>query len=104
MALTSERDAVREVRTGRAYHWKVTLSGLAGNTLELYDFLLYGTAASLFFPSRVFPQPPSTSTPSCSADGRLRCFVGAFSPRTRTRSSPPWRAWRRSPSDSPSGP
>src|SRR4051812_16917187 len=55
MALTSERDAVREVRTGRAYHWKVTLSGLAGNTLELYDFLLYGTAASLFFPALFFP-------------------------------------------------
>src|SRR4051794_3511446 len=59
MALTSERDAVREVRTGRAYHWKVTLSGLAGNTLELYDFLLYGTAASLFFPSLFFPNADS---------------------------------------------
>lgn len=39
----------------RRYHWKATISGLAGNTLELYDFLLYGTAASLFFPVLFFP-------------------------------------------------
>jgi MHS family shikimate/dehydroshikimate transporter-like MFS transporter len=38
----------------RRYYWKTTLSGLAGNTLELYDFLLYGTAASLFFPTLFF--------------------------------------------------
>ncbi|MFK0004882.1 MFS transporter [Paenarthrobacter sp. NPDC090522] len=37
------------------YYWKATISGLAGNTLELYDFLLYGTAASLFFPALFFP-------------------------------------------------
>ena len=40
----------------RANTWKATLSGLAGNTLELYDFLLYGTAASLFFPTLFFPE------------------------------------------------
>lgn len=39
----------------RRYSWKATLSGLAGNTLELYDFLLYGTAAGLFFPTVFFP-------------------------------------------------
>ncbi|SDS66589.1 MFS transporter [Microlunatus soli] len=42
--------------TGRGYYWKATLSGLAGNTLELYDFLLYGTAASLYFPKLFFPE------------------------------------------------
>lgn len=41
--------------SSRRYHWKATISGLAGNTLELYDFLLYGTAASLFFPALFFP-------------------------------------------------
>jgi MHS family shikimate/dehydroshikimate transporter-like MFS transporter len=54
MALTIEETAVGRARRGRAYYWKATLSGLAGNTLELYDFLLYGTAASLFFPDLFF--------------------------------------------------
>lgn len=40
----------------RRYFWKATMSGLAGNTLELYDFLLYGTAASLYFPKLFFPE------------------------------------------------
>ena len=53
--MTSSNE-VRTSTTKRAYHWKATLSGLAGNTLELYDFLLYGTAASLFFPTLFFPE------------------------------------------------
>lgn len=54
--MTKTPDAEAGVATtDRGYYWKATLSGLAGNTLELYDFLLYGTAASLFFPALFFP-------------------------------------------------
>ena len=32
-----------------AYIRKVTISSLLGNTLEYYDFLVYGTAAALIW-------------------------------------------------------
>lgn len=53
--MSSTPEAAAAPTTSRGYTWKATLSGLAGNTLELYDFLLYGTAASLFFPTLFFP-------------------------------------------------
>jgi MFS transporter, MHS family, shikimate and dehydroshikimate transport protein len=56
MALMSERETVPQQAGGnRRYYWKATMSGLAGNSLELYDFLLYGTMASLFFGDLFFP-------------------------------------------------
>lgn len=51
----SSSSAAMAPQQSRFYYWKATFSGLAGNTLELYDFLLYGTAASLFFPKLFFP-------------------------------------------------
>ena len=51
----SSSSAAMAPQQSRRYYWKATFSGLAGNTLELYDFLLYGTAASLFFPKLFFP-------------------------------------------------
>ncbi|RGE19258.1 MFS transporter [Leucobacter sp. wl10] len=53
--VNSSDTASSSASKNRRYYWKATISGLAGNTLELYDFLLYGTAASLFFPALFFP-------------------------------------------------
>lgn len=38
----------------RKYIWKVTASSFIGNTLEYYDFLVYGTAAAVAFPTIFF--------------------------------------------------
>ena len=65
MTNTSPGAAIAASRT-RGYHWKATLSGLAGNTLELYDFLLYGAAASLFFPTLFFPGESPFAATLCS--------------------------------------
>ncbi|MDQ2850112.1 MAG: MHS family MFS transporter [Actinomycetota bacterium] len=46
----------------RGYVRKVTLSSLTGNTLEYYDFLVYGTAAALIFPKYFFPAGESNFT------------------------------------------
>jgi MFS family permease len=43
--------------------WKPVLTGLAGASIEWYDFFLYGVAAALVFPALYFPKtlPPAVA-------------------------------------------
>lgn len=54
--------------------WKTALSSFVGNTLEYYDFLVYGTAAAIVFPQIFFP---SDST-FVSALSSLATFAVGF--------------------------
>lgn len=50
-------------REARRYSQKVAFASLIGNTIELYDFFIYGTAAALVFGKLFFPQAdPLTGT------------------------------------------
>jgi MHS family shikimate/dehydroshikimate transporter-like MFS transporter len=60
----------------RAYVRKVTLSSLLGNTLEYYDFLVYGTAAALVFPHYFFPSDSSDFVNTLASFGTFA--VGFF--------------------------
>ena len=45
---------------------KVAFASFIGTAIEWYDFFLYGTAASLVFPSLFFPEfsrPPQSCSP-----------------------------------------
>ena len=50
---------------------KAALAGLIGTTLELYDFVIYGTAAALVFSKLFFPN----ETPAVA-------MIASFSTRT----------------------
>lgn len=50
-------------REARRYSQKVAFASLIGNTIELYDFFIYGTAAALVFGKLFFPHAdPLTGT------------------------------------------
>lgn len=52
-----------DARAARRYSRKVAFASLIGNTIELYDFFIYGTAAALVFGKLFFPQAdPLTGT------------------------------------------
>ena len=60
----------------KAYVRKVTVSSLLGNTLEYYDFLVYGTAAALVFPHVFFPPGQSDFVNTLASFGTFA--VGFF--------------------------
>ncbi|MBO0881294.1 MAG: MFS transporter, partial [Mycobacterium sp.] len=53
---------------------RVAAACLVGSTIELYDFILYGTAAALVFPTLFFPH----LTPAMATIASMGTFVAAF--------------------------
>src|ERR1700730_9301174 len=54
---------------------KLALTGLAGSSIEWYDFFLYATAAALVFPSVFFP---STLPPLVALIASFSTFAVGF--------------------------
>ncbi len=78
----------------RAPIGQVAFASFVGAALEWYDYLLYGTAATLIFNGLFFPRfAPLTGTLAASATSAVWLFarpVGAWSSGTGSAGSPCW--------------